>query len=294
LRIYQILISNPQSAIRNRTIVPYQDLEDVNVATPKRPPTFWGRLVRKVFLDDWGLKLLALAITLILWMAVADLNKPRTIRVAAQVNFIRPENLEISNEPPRTIDVELTGSRERLNNMKLFDLVATIDLSDNSAGERVIRLTTERVHMELPDGVRIESFKPTSIPIKLEPNVERQLPVEIKLEGQPSPGYEIISSSAQPNMVTVHGPASLVGGLQQAPTEKISIAGRKGTFTVPGVTIAISDPRIEVATPVVDVSVEIAEKKNSTTAPLSSTFQLAEHLIALNRRSEKLAHLSSQ
>jgi len=245
-----------------------------------------------VFVDDWGVKLLALGITLVLWMAVADLNKPRTIRVAAQLNFIRPVNLEISNEPPRTIDVELTGSRERLNNMKLFDLVATVDISDNAAGERVIRLTNERVHMDLPDGVRIESFKPTTIPIRLEPNVERQLPVEIKLEGKPAPGYEAISSSAQPNLITVRGPASIVGSLQQAPTERISIEGRKETFTALGVTIAISDSRIEVANPVVDVSIEIAPKKNSTTTPLSSTFEVADHLIALNRRPEKLAHLS--
>ena len=271
--------------------MPYQDIEDVNVAAPKRPPTFWGRVLRKVFVDDWGVKLLALGITLVLWMAVADLNKPRTIRVATQLNFIRPVNLEISNEPPRTIDVELTGSRERLNNMKLFDLVATVDISDNAAGERVIRLTNERVHMDLPDGVRIESFKPTTIPIRLEPNVERQLPVEIKLEGKPAPGYEAISSSAQPNLITVRGPASIVGSLQQAPTERISIEGRKETFTALGVTIAISDSRIEVANPVVDVSIEIAPKKNSTTTPLSSTFEVADHLIALNRRPEKLAHL---
>lgn len=283
-------------AIANRkfTTLPYQDIEDVNVAAPKRPPTFWGRLLRKVFVDDWGVKLLALGITLVLWMAVADLNKPRTIRVAAQLSFIRPVNLEISNEPPRTIDVELTGSRERLNNMKLFDLVATVDISDNAAGERVIRLTNERVHMDLPDGVRIESFKPTTIPIKLEPNVELQLSVEIRLEGNPAPGYEAISSSAQPNMITVRGPASIVGGLQQAPTERISVEGRKEAFTAWGVTIAISDSRIEVANPVVDVSIEIAPKKNSTTTPLSSTMEVADYLIALNRRPEKLAHLSSK
>jgi YbbR domain-containing protein len=284
-----LAFGNRQSEIYH---LPYQDIEDVNVAAPKRPPTFWGRLLRKVFVDDWGVKLLALGITLVLWMAVADLNKPRTIRVATQLNFIRPVNLEISNEPPRTIDVELTGSRERLNNMKLFDLVATVDISDNAAGERVIRLTNERVHMDLPDGVRIESFKPTTIPIKLEPNVERQLPVEVKLEGKPAPGYEAISSSAQPNMITVRGPASIVGSLQQAPTERISIADRKETFTALGITIAISDSRIEVANPVVDVSIEIAPKKNSTTTPLSSTFEVADHLIAQNRRPAKLAHLS--
>ena len=100
--------------------------------------------------------------------------------------FVRPANLDSSKYHPRTIDVELTGSRERLDNMRLSDLVATVDISDNPAGERIVRLNNERVHMDLPDGVKIESFKPTTIPIRLEPNLERQLPVDIKVEaGRP-------------------------------------------------------------------------------------------------------------
>ena len=158
--------------------MPYQDTEDIDVAAPKRPPSLLGRWLRRVFVDDWAIKLLALGITLVLWLAVSDLNKPRTIRVAVQLSFVRPTNLDISNEPPRTIDVELTGSRERLNDMRLLDLIATVDLSDHAAGERFVRLNNERVHMELPEGVRIVSFKPATIPIRLEPTLERQLPVK--------------------------------------------------------------------------------------------------------------------
>ncbi len=55
-----------------------------------------------MFLEDWGLKLLALAITVVLWLAVTGQNKPVTLRVSGvQLNFLRPEGLEISNEPPR-------------------------------------------------------------------------------------------------------------------------------------------------------------------------------------------------
>lgn len=264
--------------------MPYQDIEDINVVTPQRPPTFFGRLLRKVFIDDWGVKLLALGITLVMWMAVADFNKPRTIRVPVQLNFVRPNNLDISNEPPRTIDVELTGSRERLNNMRLSDLVATVDISDHPAGDRIVRLNNESVHMDLPDGVKIESFKPTTIPIRLEPNLERQLPVDIKLVGQPAAGFELVSSTAQPNVISVSGPASLIEKLQQAPTELISIEGKKGNFTALGVTIAISDSRIEVETPAVDVAFEISEKKRPESTPLSSASTFGDQLVASKDR----------
>lgn len=264
--------------------MPYQDIEDINVVAPQRPPTLLGRLLRKVFIDDWGVKLLALGITVVMWMAVADFNKPRTIRVPVQLNFVRPNNLDISNEPPRTIDVELTGSRERLNNMRLSDLVATVDISEHPAGERIVRLNNESVHMDLPDGVKIESFKPTTIPIRLEANLERQLPVDIKLVGQPAAGFELVSSTAQPNVISVSGPASLIEKLQQAPTELISIEGKKGNFTALGVTIAISDSRIEVETPAVDVAFEIGEKKHLESTPLSSTPTFGDQLVASKAR----------
>lgn len=273
--------------------MPYQDIEDIDVAAPKRAPSFLGRWLRRLFLDDWAVKLLALGITLVLWLAVADLNKPRTIRIAVQLNFIRPTNLDISNEPPRTIDVELTGSRERLNDMRLLDLIATVDLSDNSAGERFVRLNNERVHMELPEGVRIASFRPATIPIRLEPTLERQLPVEVKLEGEPAPGYEVLSSVAEPKLITVRGPSSVIQSLQQAPTESIPIAGRKSNFTAVSVTIAISDSRIDVVTPGVDVSVEIGEKKNPASTPLSS-LSGATDLVAAQTGRVRSRHSFSQ
>lgn len=240
--------------------MPYLDVDDIEVVEPARSPSPLGRLVRKVFLEDWGLKLIALGITLVLWLAVTDLNKPRTIRTAVQLNFIRPGNLEISNEPPKTVDVELTGSRERLNGMQLLDLVATIDISDSQAGERVVRLSGDRVQMELPTGVKVNSFRPTSILIRLEPNLERKLPVEVKVSGQPAEGYELLRSSAQPSSVIIRGPASLVEKHNQAPTESVSIAGRKESFTVSRVAIDISDPKLDLVDATVDVAIEIAEK----------------------------------
>ncbi|HET6669218.1 MAG TPA: hypothetical protein VFH15_03210, partial [Pyrinomonadaceae bacterium] len=55
-------------------------------------------------------------------------------------------------------------------------------------------------------------------------------------------------------------------------------------FTALGVTIAIPDSRIEVENPVVDVAIEIGEKRSPATAPLSSTSVFGDHLIAAKVR----------
>ncbi|MBA2525493.1 MAG: hypothetical protein H0V18_06865 [Pyrinomonadaceae bacterium] len=241
--------------------MPFQDIDETEIPEVPRPPTAFERGARKVFVEDWSLKLLALAITLILWFAVTGQNQPLTIRTGVQLNLIRPSNLDISNDPPRTVEVVLRGSRPNLQSLSPLDLVATVDVSDHPAGERVIRLTLDRVTMQLPDGVKIESFQPSTIPIRLEPRVERQIPIEVKTEGKPADGYEVYEMNPAQTTVRVRGPASRIEALQKAPTETISLAGRKESFTATRVAIDIPDQKIEILDPLVDLAVEVGEKR---------------------------------
>lgn len=240
--------------------MPFQDIDETALVDIHRPPSTAERWLRKIFVEDWGLKLLALMITLFLWITVTDDNKPITIRKTVPLNFVRPDNLIISNDPPKSVDVLLTGSKSNLDSVQLPDLVATVELSDNRPGDRVIRLSPDRIHMELPDGVKIDSFQPTTIPVRLEARVNRQVPIEVRLEGKPADGYEVFRTKAQPDMVTVRGPASSVDGLQKVPTETISVEGKKDSFTLQQVAVDIPDQKIDVMEPLVDVAVDIAEK----------------------------------
>ncbi|HEU4433239.1 MAG TPA: hypothetical protein VFR51_07560 [Pyrinomonadaceae bacterium] len=103
--------------------MPFQDLDDETPELAPRPSRA-AKLVRKIFLEDWSLKLLSLAIALVLWLVVTGQNEPVTAHVNVQLNFIRPQSLEISNDPPRTVDVMLTGSRNKLDDLTALDLVA--------------------------------------------------------------------------------------------------------------------------------------------------------------------------
>src|ERR1044071_7348194 len=108
--------------------MPYQDPEDIEAAAAPRVPTAAERWLRKLFLDDWGLKLLALAITVALWLGVTGQNKPVTLRVnGVQVNFVRPDGLELSNDVPGTIDVILAGAKDKLDRIEPRELMANID-----------------------------------------------------------------------------------------------------------------------------------------------------------------------
>ena len=239
--------------------MPFQDVEEVS-AEPARTPSGVERFLRKLFVEDWSLKLLSLAITIVLWLIVTSQNEPVTTHVNVQLNFVRPQSLEISNDPPKSVDVTLTGSRGKLDSLSALDLVATIDITDQRAGERMLRLS-DRAQIPLPHGVKIDGFLPGAIPIRLDPIVEKEVRTEPRLEGMPANGYEVYSVIPSEPTVTVRGPEGHVNALEKAPTETIWLAGRKESFTAPNVSIDVSDPKVDLLDPAVDVQVVIGERR---------------------------------
>ncbi len=242
--------------------MPFQDIEETEAAPIPRTPTPLERWVRKLFLEDWSLKLLALAITVVLWLAVTGQNKPVTLRVSGvQLNFLRPDGLDISNEPPGRVEVILTGSPDKLDRIGPRDLVATVDLSDQKAGERIVRLSLDRVKMDLREDVKIQGFHPSTIPIRLEPIIEVPIDVEVKFEGKLPENYEVVGVSINPAKVRLRGPGDRINALHKAMTETVWLDGKKESFTLSHVEINIPDPKIDILDPAVDIRVEVAEKK---------------------------------
>ena len=220
-----------------------------------------SRWVREFLLEDWGLKLLALVITLILWFAVAGERAPATVQVrGVALEYMRPAELEISNEPLDEVDITLEGSRGKLDEINARNLVARIDIGQLRPGERILRLSKENVSMDLPEGVQIVRVEPGSVALKLERSIERELEVEARLDGQPAEGYVVRSVQITPQRVKVRGPESHVNALAKAATESIPLDGQRETFNVTQVAVDVPDPKVVLTeTQVVAVRVEIGE-----------------------------------
>src|SRR4029078_10810579 len=163
--------------------MPFQDEDEVTTSDPQPAPNRVEKMLRRIYIEAWSLNLLSLAIAIVLWLLVTGQNQPVTAHVNVQLNFIRPQALEISNDPPHTVDVMLTGSRNKLDDLTSLDLVATVDISDQRSGERVLRLA-DKALITLPQGIKVDAFQPSAIPIRLEEIVKRQVAVEPKIEGK--------------------------------------------------------------------------------------------------------------
>jgi YbbR domain-containing protein len=92
--------------------------------------------------------------------------------------------------------------------------------------------------------------------------VERELVVEPQLSGKPATGFEVKEVQVTPSRIRVSGAASHVNAIEKAPTETISVEGRRESFDVARTAIHFSDPKIG-ALDRVNVHVTIVADENA-------------------------------
>lgn len=244
--------------------MPFTEPEDINVRLRPQPRGPAQRWLREIFVEDLGLKLLALAITLVLWYAVTGQRTPTTRHLLnVHLNFDLPRDMEISNDPRMEIEVTLAGNKYDLERIDETRLVANVDVKDFTPAERTVQLTPERVALGLPDGVRVESIEPDTIPLRLEQRVEREVEVEVRQEGSLPEGYELREIKVSPARVRVRGPASRVSALQKIATEAVSLGDHRESFTVQQLAVSTNaiDKKINPIDTVVNVTFEIGERR---------------------------------
>lgn len=229
------------------------------------------QILRKIFLEDWALKLVALVITLGLWFGVTGLSTPATKRFTVQLAPNVANNIEITNNAINEVEIVVSGDERKLKTLTGTGLVAALDLTTTQPGDRVISLTPENVSVDLPLGVKLDEVQPSRIAVRLESVQELELPVKADIEGKPADGFEIYGETVLPQRVKVRGPASFMKTLDFVLTDKISIEGRTEDFTAKQVPLGVSNPKATVFNTVVDVAFRIGEKRSVQTYSVTQT-----------------------
>jgi YbbR domain-containing protein len=261
---------------------------------------FWSRLLHKVFLDDWLMKLVALIITLALWLGVTGLRTPTSRRFTSVPLNLRVANeLEITNSPVTEVDIKITGDKSKIDQITPRDLAVTVDLTDVQSGNRTVQITPENVSIELPVGFKLEEIQPSKIAVELEKVIERDVAVKAETEGGVVDNFEIYSAPSVPQTVRVRGPESFIKPLDSIPTEKINVENRQEDFTAQQVSLNVVSPKVRlIDTTVVDVTFRIGEKriekiylvpvKTETGNKTATVILFGAHSIFENLRSENL------
>jgi hypothetical protein len=113
-----------------------------------------------------GLKVLALALALILWMLVSgEETVDRGLRVPLEMQQF-PPGLQLKGELPSTLDVRVRGASGVLGRLAPGDVVAVLDVGDAREGRQLFQLTPARVRV--PFGVEVMQVTPDTIAMVFE------------------------------------------------------------------------------------------------------------------------------
>jgi YbbR domain-containing protein len=183
-------------------------------------------VINKLFINNPLQKLLALGFAITIWIfAPAPDKKDLTeIQFFVPVSYVNlPKNLEIISDPLRSVSVsvEIPSSDIQKAHPSLFQ--AVIDLEDATSGKLAFELNRSIVKVQDSISVQITHVSPSSMDLVFEEIVEKTVPIKPVFVGEVSKGYVLKKVAMEPEAVTIRGPKTAMGKIEQLETKTINI-----------------------------------------------------------------------
>lgn len=221
---------------------------------------------------DWGWKLLAVLLAILLWLYVTSTDNPlitydiKNIPVTLKnENAVQQAGLVVYNKNNAKYKVGITvrGRRNDILTLNSSSLIAQIDLSNfKGKGEN----TFQPEIFGLPNYIQFIKQNPSDIKLYLDTYIREKLKVYVRIAGMPKKDYTYISPVIKPDTVYVKGPQSLLKTIDSVMV-KVNIDGRGDTMNA-SYPIQLMDKSgkeirdIEFSPQNVDVTVPIYKKKD--------------------------------
>jgi len=186
------------------------------------------RWLKDLLVQNWGLKLTAIFLSVFLWMVVrGDPSAERVINIALEIRL--PPNMEITSERPTSVDVTVRGA---FSNLWYSPSIPTyvVNLQSYDEGEHSIQLTTQNVRFPRASGLEPIAVRPARLRITLERTAAKDVPVRVVTRGEPGSGIDIYGISTRPETITVSGPHTRVERIRDVPTETVNLSDRRQSF----------------------------------------------------------------
>ena len=184
--------------------------------------------MKKWITNNLGLKILALFVSVGLWIIAININDPvsentYTVNVTLQNSGVLSsagKYFEVKDNSDR-IKVVVRGTRTALSQFNQTDIVATADMSKITEDNLVpIELSTTKQSDKI-EGIRSES---QYVKVALEDVRRLQMPIEVKVLNDPADGYILGATQTSQNVVILSGPESIINQVESAAVE-IDVSG---------------------------------------------------------------------
>lgn len=195
----------------------------------------------------WGLRLLAFVGAVVIWWIASVEQRERVSErlVDASLTYNPPRGLMLL-DPAQTVKVRLRGPDRRVRAITPYQLDVVVDVVADAPGTTTVQLTQDNVLA--PEEVEVVSVDPNVLEVRVDREQMVELPVWVRLVGEPAGGAEPGEPVVQPDRARVRGPASLVSSLSAVSTGPVSLDGHALDFTQT-VGLVSSDPLVRIVAP---------------------------------------------
>jgi len=195
---------------------------------------------KKSFFSDWHIKLLSLFISISLWYYVISTTMgEKTIKVKLQYKNI-PKSVEIKEYKRKYVSVRLQGPISELQKLSGKNIKAYVDLSSAKSG--ISKLFPIEYSFNLPDRVRLAEEVPKSVLVSFYPEITKKIKIIPKIKGKVAKDYILAGIHLKPRFATIKGTPNNIKDIKKIYTEKISIEGKKKSFTI---TVALDEQSLK-------------------------------------------------
>jgi YbbR-like protein len=222
-----------------------------------RPPL--GQLLIQRFRRNLGLRAIALLLAVGLWFFVNAGQRGALAPMRVPVSYrALPAGMVIVNQHPDFVQIEVRGPRTLLSLLDPDRMVLRLDLSGVALGQAVFKIGPEMFNV--PRQTDVTRISPSQIVLDIDHLADRQVPVRVNVQGQPAPGYRVVSAVTNPPLALIHGPSRFIARVDSVQTSPVEVNGAKADLKEP-VTLEAPSERVKVEAPrAIEATVSISEK----------------------------------
>lgn len=178
----------------------------------------WYETVKNFFYENGSYKVVALLITLILWITVLG-NKDQILNQSAKLKINLSKNHIIANGITDQVQVQISGSRLSLKKIANGLDPIEIDLEDAKPGRTILTIPTDKI--VLPFGANIVNVNPATLVVDIDRVISKRVPVKISWDAEEEPSFVRVAQ-IKPATVNIKGASSVLSRIQEVWTEPIS------------------------------------------------------------------------
>ena len=192
--------------------------------------------MKKNFLkkQDFLLKILSLALSIVLWAVVMDVDNPERnmrfddvpVRIIGASQLKAATGLELIEGEDTTVTVSLRGQSKSVGEVRASQITATVDISGLTEANEYDLPVTVSVSKS---GIETNYVNPGKVHVRVDRVESKDVPVEVNVTGTPGDGYRAGKPTTATKKVTVSGPATDLAQVSKA-VAAVDVTGRNSSL----------------------------------------------------------------